>query len=344
MRTRRSIQLLAALLAVGALVSACGSSDSDSGSADSSGVEGAIEGELLPFSLVQDNEFVFEGDPSDPGRGIFRVRTTEPMICTIVWGETDEFGNFNNSLAMNGTGIIDHDVILPGAEAGKTYSFRVQGSTADGNQYRSEIGTFTIPEVESGGEADEMAVHGANLALGATITDFSSIFGPGWEAENAIDDDTNTEWATAGDGDSGFIVLDLGSTQDVVGVDSTSRPRPAATSALSKCGSSLPPTADLRVARTVSIDTTRKNGTEDGKPIRKCQVRRMDGQPSGAYRPHRHRCSARRGWCARRRRRRRHRRPGRSRAGWPRNVEPLHHLQGDRAPFKGQDATDLVKS
>jgi hypothetical protein len=223
MRTRRSIQLVAALLAVGALVSACGLSDSDSGSADSSGVEGAIEGELLPFSLVQDNEFVFEGDPSDPGRGIFRVRTTEPMICTIVWGETDEFGNFNNSLAMNGTGIIDHDVILPGAEAGKTYSFRVQGSTADGNQYRSEIDTFTIPEAESGGEADEMAVHGANLALGATITDFSSIFGPGWEAENAIDDDTNTEWATAGDGDSGFIVLDLGSSQDVVGVEFLTR-------------------------------------------------------------------------------------------------------------------------
>jgi hypothetical protein len=222
MRTRRSIQLVAAVLAVGALVSACGSSDSDSDS-DSSGVEGAIEGELLPFSLVQENEFVFEGDPSDPGRGIFRVRTTEPMICTIVWGETEEFGNFNNSLAMNGTGIIDHDVVLPGAEAGNTYSFRVQGSTADGNQYRSEIGTFTIPAVESGGEANEMAVYGANLALDATIADFSSIFGPGWEAENAIDDDTNTEWATAGDGDSGFIVLDLGSSQDVVGVEFLTR-------------------------------------------------------------------------------------------------------------------------
>ena len=175
MRTRRSIQLVAAVLAVGALVSACDSSGSESGSDsdDSAGVEGAIEGELLPFSLVQENEFVFEGDPSDPGRGIFRVRTTEPMICTIVWGETEEFGNFNNSLAMNGTGIIDHDVILPGAEPSKTYSFRVQGSTADGNQYRSEIGTFTIPEVEGGGDADETAVHGANLALDATISEFT---------------------------------------------------------------------------------------------------------------------------------------------------------------------------
>jgi len=221
MRTRRSIQIVAAVIAVGALASACGSSDS--ASTESSGVEGAIEGELLPFSLMQEDGFVFEGDPSDPGRGIFRVRTTEPMICTIVWGETDEFGNFNNSLAMNGTGIIHHDVILPGAEAGKTYSFRVQGSTADGKQYRSETGTFTIPEVEGGGEADEMAGDGTNLALDATIVDVSSIFGPGWEAGNAIDDDTNTEWATAGDGDGGFIVLDLESTKDVAGVEFLTR-------------------------------------------------------------------------------------------------------------------------
>jgi hypothetical protein len=203
--------------------SACGSSGSDSDSGNSSGFEGAIESELLPFSAVQENDFVFEGDPSDPGRGIFRVRTTEPMICAIVWGETEDFGNFNNSLAMNGTGIIDHDVVLPGAEAGEIYFFRVQGSTADGSQYRSETGTFTIPEVEGGGEATEMVVHSANLALNATVVEVSSIFGPGWEGQNAIDDDTNTEWATSGDGDGGFIVLDLGSPQEVAGVEFLTR-------------------------------------------------------------------------------------------------------------------------
>jgi hypothetical protein len=224
MNNRRIIRLVAALAAIGALATACGSSSdsAQSSSGSDSGIEGAIQGELLPFSLVQENDFVFEGDPSDPGRGIFRVRTTEPMICTIVWGETDSFGNFNNSLAMNGTGIIDHDVVLPGAEAGKTYSFRVQGSTADGKQYRSELGTFTIPEIATEG-GDEMAVHGANLALDATVSEASSIFGPGWEAENAIDDDNHTEWATSGDGDGGFIVLDLGSPQEVVGVEFLTR-------------------------------------------------------------------------------------------------------------------------
>jgi len=210
--TQRTI---AAVLALAVLAAACG------------GGSGAPEsGELLDFSLVQENEFAFEGDPTNPDQGIFRGRTTEAMICTIVWGETEDFGHFNNSLAMNGTGIIDHDVVLPGAEAGKTYFFRVQGSTADGNQYRSETGTFVIPESETAAADDamtEMVVHGDNLALDAAVVEMSSVFGAGWEAENALDDDLTTEWATAGDGDGGFIVVDLGSEQAVVGVEFITR-------------------------------------------------------------------------------------------------------------------------
>ena len=207
---RRS--LFALVVASILLAASCGSSD-DAG------------GELLDFALVQDSDFVFEADPTDPNRGIFRVTTTEPMICTIVWGETEDFGNFNNSLSMNGTGIIDHDVVLPGAEQGKEYFFRVQGSTSDGRQFRSELGTFTIPVTDTGGGTAEGAapVDGVNLALDATIVDSSSVFGPGWEAEHAIDDDTTTEWATSGDGDGGFITIDLGATEDVIGVEFLTR-------------------------------------------------------------------------------------------------------------------------
>lgn len=216
---RRSFATLGVLIIVMALAAtACGSSNETA--------SGSAQGALLPFAMVQDTEFVFEADPTDPNRGIFRVKTTEPMICAIVWGQTENFGNFNNSLAMNGTGLIDHDVVLPGAHAETTYFFRVQGSTADGRQFRSETGTFTIPE--SGGEDDlaaddHVALHGPNLAIGSTVTEASSVFGTGWEAENAIDDDTNTEWATRGDGDSGFITIDLGSTHDVVGVEFLTR-------------------------------------------------------------------------------------------------------------------------
>lgn len=214
------LELIALLLTTAVLTVACGSSSESTSPAS----QGTIEGELLDFALVQENEFTFESDPADPGRGIFHVITTEPMICTIVWGETGEFGNFNNSLAMNGTGIINHDVVLPGAQQGVEYQFRVQGSTADGNQYRSELGTFTLPVTPAeDAMTDDMIVHGDNLALEASLVEASSIFGPGWEAENALDDDTNTEWASSGDGDEGFITIDLGSPQDVVGVEFLTR-------------------------------------------------------------------------------------------------------------------------
>jgi hypothetical protein len=166
---------------------------------------------------------VFEADPTDPGRGIFRVTTTEPMICAIVWGETEELGNFNNSLEMNGTGIVDHDVFLPGAVPGETYFFRVQGSTADGTLYASPMATFTIP----GGDGDDTARadvdRGPNLALDATVIDVSSEFNDSFAATNAIDDSGTSEWSSAGDGDDAFITIDLGSSQEITGVEYITR-------------------------------------------------------------------------------------------------------------------------
>ncbi len=221
--SKRTLPRLAAILtAVAVLAAACGSSGNDSNAADGAPSAGSGLGQLLPFSQVQASDFTFEADVSDPNRGIFHVTTTEDMICTIVWGETEEFGHFNNSLAMNGTGIIQHDVFLPGAERGTDYFFRVQGSTADGNQFRSETGTFTISDVDTADD-NAMVVHGANLALESTIVESSSEFGAGWAASNAIDGDTSTEWATKGDGDSGFITIDLGSPQSVAGTEFITR-------------------------------------------------------------------------------------------------------------------------
>lgn len=180
--------------------------------------------EVRPFEEVQATEFVFEADPTNPERGIFRMDTTEPMICAIVWGETEALGNFNNSLAMNGTGIISHDVFLPGARPGVEYHFKVQGSTADGTLYESELMTFTIPELEGAGAADdEMVDHGTNLALLGTVVETSSEFSASWGGSNVIDDDLSTEWATSGDGDGAFMVIDLGSPESVSGVEFITR-------------------------------------------------------------------------------------------------------------------------
>lgn len=176
--------------------------------------------EVGSFSEVQASDFVFENDSASPGDAIFRVETTEPMICAIVWGETEALGNFNNSLAMTGTGITQHDVVLPGAEPGATYFFKVQGTTADGTLYASELATFTLPEAEpAAADVD----HGENLALRAVIVGVSSEFSDSWVAANAIDGDMGTEWSTSGDGDSGFISIDLGAEADITGVEFITR-------------------------------------------------------------------------------------------------------------------------
>jgi len=177
---------------------------------------------VRPFSEVQDGDMTFEPDPADPTRGIFRVTTTEAMICAIVWGEDDSFGRFNNSLAMSGTGIVQHDVVLPDVDAGREYTFVVQGTTADGTLFRSDVSTFTI---DAGEEAtvegpDEL---GVNLALGATVVEASSSFSDAFAPENAIDDDGLTEWSSDGDGDDASITIDLGQAREIAAVEFVTR-------------------------------------------------------------------------------------------------------------------------
>ncbi len=199
-------RVVAAVAAVAMLAAACG----------------ADEMAVRPFEEVQASDLVFENDPTFPDRGIFRVTTTEPMICAIVWGETEALGKFNNSLDMNGTGIVQHDVFLPGAEPGVTYFYRVQGSTPDGVLYQSDLMTFTLPE-RSGDTDGAMVDHGENLALGATVADVSSEFSASWGAANAIDGDLATEWSSAGDGDESYLTIDLGTPADVAGLEFLTR-------------------------------------------------------------------------------------------------------------------------
>lgn len=218
MPPRHRTTLIVTLVVAAALLTSCtggGASASDS----ANGVK------VRPLRDVQIGDFRFEADPSRPDRGIFHLTTREPMICAIVWGETDRFGHFNNSLDMKGTGLTQHDVFLPEAKPGAPYKFVVQGTTADGTLYRSPVGTFTIPAPAGTGSGSSPAAAplGANLSRSARVAGVSSEYSPAFAAVNALDDNLDTEWATSGDGDNGWLAIDLGAAKKVAAVEFLTR-------------------------------------------------------------------------------------------------------------------------
>ena len=174
----------------------------------------AADARVRPFADVQDSELAFEMDPDDPGRALFHVTTTIPMICSLTWGPTEELGNQNNPRTMDGTGIEQHDVVLPDAEPGD-YFFTVQGSDAEGNLYKSELLSVTILETGSavfgiGSDTFTLTDEGGpsaggvptttddrsgadNVALDVTISDVSSEFSADFAAEAPIDGALDTE-------------------------------------------------------------------------------------------------------------------------------------------------------
>ena len=208
-RIRRGA-MTAVVVAFLVVAAACGGGDGDAT-------------EVRPFAEVQDGDVAVGPDPSDPTRAVLRLATTEPMICAVVWGEHESFGRFNNSLAMNGTGITDHDVILPDVEPGVSYSYVLQGTTADGTLYRSDVASFTIDASDEAASPTPPFGQGDNLAIGATVAEVSSEFSDTFAAEWAIDGDTGTEWSTAGDGDDGSITVDLGASQRIAGIEFVTR-------------------------------------------------------------------------------------------------------------------------
>lgn len=212
-----AISTFATILAVAVLLTSC----SDGGASGSDTLGGVT---VRPLREMQVGDFGFEADQSRSDRGVFHLTTREPMICAIVWGETDRFGHFNNSLDMNGTGLRKHDVYLPGAKPGVAYRFVVQGTTADGTLYRSPVGTFTIPKPAANAEASPSAAPlGANVASSARVAGVSSEYSSAFAAVNALDGNLDTEWATHGDGDDGWVTIDLGAAKKVASVEFLTR-------------------------------------------------------------------------------------------------------------------------
>ncbi|MEX1209102.1 MAG: discoidin domain-containing protein [Acidimicrobiia bacterium] len=166
--------------------------------------------EVFDFGDIAAAGPVIEPHPSGTSATL-RVTTSIDAVCAVAFGETAALGMLATDQGMAGTGHADHEVVLGGLAPDTEYFYRLQGVGADGRLYRSELLTFRTPLATE-------ALPGANVAQGATVLEVSSEFSDAFGAVNAIDGDPATEWSTAGDGDDGYLVIDLGRAVDVVAV------------------------------------------------------------------------------------------------------------------------------
>jgi hypothetical protein len=180
-----------------------------------SGSQSADE-EVRSFSEIAADEVVIDVDPSGTFATLM-VTTSINAVCAVSYGPDQGLGSIATDQDMGGQGHSTHHAVMTGLEPGNEYQYRLQGIGPDGTLYRSELLAFSTPL------AVENPSLGPNLALGATIIEVSSEFSDGFAAENAVDGDSSTEWATRGDGGEAFIVLDLGDVFNVLGVSFRTR-------------------------------------------------------------------------------------------------------------------------
>lgn len=177
---------------------------------------------IRPVEDIVDTDLLITNFESD-GTASLPIETSVPVACTIVYGETEEFGTLTLDQDMAGGTHSVHNPLLSGLKPETTYYFRVQGLDDDGVLYISDVMTFTTPAFE-----DEPTTNLASPDLGATVTGFSSAFGDAaiderWGAGMAFDDNPNTQWSSAGDGDEAWIEVELAQKARIESVEFWSR-------------------------------------------------------------------------------------------------------------------------
>lgn len=150
-----------------------------------------------------------------------RFDTSVPTVCNAPYGETTDYGQVA-TIPMSGA-TPDHILTFNNLKPGTTYHYQITATDNEGNVYIGGGFTFATADAEdvAMGASDDKVVDSAMpdpnlLAMenGAVVIDVSSNYGNAmnggmWGANSAIDGNGSTEWATAGDGENAYIVIQL---------------------------------------------------------------------------------------------------------------------------------------
>ena len=173
--------------------------------------------EVRPIAdiLVSEPEFTNVG----PESATLQAETSIPVVCAVVYGTTQEYGQMATDSDMAGGGHQDHHPLLTGLQPDTTYHARLQGVGPDGTLYRSNEYTFRTAAADVSDSAENLALS----ANGARVAGVSSNYGGGGDdsgfgALNAMDGDASTQWSSDGDGDGAWIEIELAADTHVTGL------------------------------------------------------------------------------------------------------------------------------
>jgi hypothetical protein len=163
----------------------------------------ACSGVVRPITDVLDSGPEFTNITSTSATLL--VLTNEDLACSVVYGPTSDYGFIATDLDMAGGGHRDHHPLLTGLEPDTLYYARLQGTGPDGTLYRSEEYTFRTPPEDNADRGDPLALSlagvSSNYGGGANDSNFGAL--------NALDGNAATEWSSDGDGDDGWIEVEL---------------------------------------------------------------------------------------------------------------------------------------
>lgn len=210
---RRPIPWAVALVAMSLALAAisCGGESDDGPVGAISPIEPILEGEIRVEDITS-------------SAAVLRVSTSIPVVCSVVYGQDDSYGQISTDLDMAGSAHSTHSAQMRGLAPDTTFHYRLQGAGSDGTIYVSDDMTFRTPAESavdgSGGGSGDEGVNLASAAQGATIMEASSSFGSSgaWSPDNAIDADPSTEWSSQGDGDDAFVVVKLVDESEITAV------------------------------------------------------------------------------------------------------------------------------
>ncbi len=176
------------------------------------GLAGCSEETPVTFSNIRVEEITHTS-------AVVRFDTNIATTCEVHYGLAEDAMDLRATdpdMDPNNPYDVVHEVPLAKLSPETMYFYQPWAVTPEGASYQGPVGSFsTIADT-----SDPNMLNVARLSEGTVVSEVSSNFGGGandasWGANQAIDGDMGTEWATAGDGNGAFVTLDLGKARSL---------------------------------------------------------------------------------------------------------------------------------